>query len=546
LESLSPVIFTLQAHLGGERIYTIELFAEDAQSGKMYIFKTLGQITVLPPSIYEGPSPNLAPLEIQVAAHPDFTLRAITEFPDGKDSPRYVSYYLSSRLPGLGRGEKWVGRIALSASNIAQMRTLLNQTLRAGSSAQPQDVSMRMLSLGTHFFQCLFPREETALFHEALRKAAGRLHTWLIVEDGVTWLPWELLAHDWCGTGQVQFLSERFHVSRWIAGLGPKPYSEVPLGEIALAHYRPQETDQETKDELVEGWQHLLAAHNAFGILQVVKPETPVYGLHLLRYLDPSAEGRSIVARTHTGEAVEGVLENELHRAKLDIHLKRPVVTLGMLAEADQASQTPFEEWLLPERASPFVRAGASAVAGPWWPTSEIADRIFWPTFYDLLMRRVPLGEAVWRARMSVKAVLSQSPDWLAYTLFGDPLAEAYWPETSEGYTVLECLSQDDPLIVGKPYRFRASIRSRPPMWYQDRLVDVEALPQDPRVLFLAPGVLDEIPDPVKMEPIGRIMVQATIELTPQEEGQMTLIARLFNGDERLQVLRLQSRVGRQ
>ncbi len=538
--------FELEAHLCGPRTYTIELFIEDPQSGTRPLVKTSGQITVSPPTIYEGPSPTLTPLEIQVAVHPDFTLRVITEFPDGKDSSRSVSYYLASRLPGLGRGEKLVGRIALSASNIAQMRTLLNQTLRAGSSAQPQDVSMRMLSLGIHFFQRLFPTGETALFHEALRKAAGRLHTWLIVEDGVTWLPWELLAHDWCGTGQVQFLAEQFRISRWIAGLGPKPYSEVPLGEIALAHYRPQEADQETKDERVEGWQHLLAAHNAFGILQVVKPETPVYGLHLLRYLDPSAEGCSIVARAHTGEAVEGVLENELHRAKLDIHLKRPVVTLGMLTETDQASQLPFEEWLLPERALPFVRAGASAVAGPWWPTSEIADRIFWPAFYDLLMRRVPLGEAVWQARMSVKAVLSQNPDWLAYTLFGDPLAEAYWPETSEGYTVLECLSQDDPLIVGKPYRFRASIRSRPPVWYQDRLVDVDSLPEDPRVLFLAPGILDEIPDPVKMEPIGRTMVQATIELTPQEEGQMTLIARLFNGDERLQVLRLQSKVGRQ
>jgi hypothetical protein len=104
----------------------------------------------------------------------------------------------------------------------------------------------------------------------------------------------------------------------------------------------------------------------------------------------------------------------------------------------------------------------------------------------------------------------------------------------------LECLEADDPLVVGKTYRFRASIRNRPPVWYQDRLIEVEGLPRDTSVLFLAPGILDEIPEPIEMEPAGRTMLQATTELTPQRPGEFKLIARLLHGEERLQSLRLQ------
>ncbi len=567
--SESPFIdFKLEAYLCGERTFTVEVFAEDPQSGSKPLVKTSGQITVSPPTIHEGPSPILTALEIQVAAHPDFTLRAITEFVGGKDSTRCIAYYLASRLPGLWRGEKLVGRVVFSAADMIQVRELFSQAMCTMPFSQPEDTRTRMLSLGTYLFNRLFPTEEAAFFHEALRKAAGRLHTWLIVEDGVTWLPWELLVHDWGDTGQPQFLGEQFCISRWIAGLGPKPYSEIPLGEIALAHYRYQEPGHEAEDEVVEGWRRLLIfpfeieygienraieeqtqLHNVtYSILPALKAKTLISGLclHVLRHVDSFFERRGMVVKVPREKNTPDSSENEVNKVKLDVRLKRPVITLGMYTEKIIHPGTFVEEWLLPERALPFVRAGASAVIGPWWPTSEAADRIFWPTFYNLLLQRVPLGESVWRARLAVRDALSQRPDWLAYTLFGDPLAEPYWPELSEGYTALECLSNDDPLIVGKTYHFRASIRSRPPVWYQDRLIDVEALPQDPQVMFLAPRILDEIPEPVKMEPAGRTMVQAIIELTPQEEGQLTLIARLFDGDERLQVLRLQLRVSRQ
>jgi hypothetical protein len=129
--------------------------------------------------------------------------------------------------------------------------------------------------------------------------------------------------------------------------------------------------------------------------------------------------------------------------------------------------------------------------------------------------------------------------DWLAYTLFGDPLARPYYLEMSMGYTTLECLNPDEPLRVGESYTFRASIRTRPPVWHQDRLIQAEEFPQRPQALFLAPGIQTDMPEPVPMTPLGRTMVQATMGLTPQEAGEYSLIVRLLDGEERLQSLRL-------
>jgi len=235
--------------------------------------------------------------------------------------------------------------------------------------------------------------------------------------------------------------------------------------------------------------------------------------------------------------------EKDAEQARLHLRLKRPVVTLSMLSDKGVIADTSNDDWLLPDRVLPFLRAGASAVTGPWWPTSEAADRIFWPTFYDLLSRRLPLGEVVWRARLAVRDALPGRLDWLAYTLFGDPRARAYWPEPSEGYTVLECLNPDDPLRPGNTYTFRVSIRSRPPTWYKDRLVQTEPLPERMQALFLAPGLQNEFSPSVEMTPLGRTMLQATVDLTPPAPGDYPLLAQLLESEEHVKTLQLTLKV---
>jgi formylglycine-generating enzyme required for sulfatase activity len=535
-----PVNFELQAHLCGERSYTVELLAEDPDSGQIHIYQASGHVTVIAPGAGEEQLPIPSPLEVRVAPQPDFVLQIETMLPDGEAGSYHLTYRLNSRLPGMRRHNQEVGSVVLSTIDLARIRALLNEALRQTANAQSKDTRERLLSLGMYLFDRLFPVGGAAAFREAFWQAAERLTTWLIIEDGSIWLPWELVVPYRGGdTAPWRFLSERYHLSRWVEGLGPPLYSEAPMGDVALAHYKVLE--QKDQDKELSAWQQLLNAPGAYGISQVVKPDTPYYGLHVLRHAEDVATRREMVIRDET-HPITLPEEKDVSQARLDLRRKRPVVTLSILGDDNQVDVS-TDDWLLPERVLPFMRAGASAIVGPWWPTCEAADRVFWTTFYDLLARRLPLGEVVWQARLTVRQALPYRSDWLAYTLFGDPRARAYWPEPSEGYTVLECLDPDDPLRPGKTYAFRVSIRSRPPVWYKDRLVQTDALPERMRALFLAPGLQNEFSQPIDMTPLGRTMLQATVDLTPPAPGNYPLLAQLLEDDEHVKTLQLTLKV---
>ncbi len=528
-----PITFELRAYLRGTHSYSIQLFAEDAASGKINIYEATEPITIAPPQKGETRPPMLPSLDVRVAPQPDFVLQVETELPENRNGPRDLIYRLSSRLPDLRLSNQEVGRASLKAGELGQLRTLLLSTLRSCDGVQPEDGRERLLAFGVYLFDRLFPLDQAAAFHEAYWKAANHLTTWLFVEDGVTWIPWELLVpHRGENNLPLRFLGESFQLSRWIE-LGPALYGEVPLGEIALAHYNAPELER--GDEDLSAWKRLLNAPASSGITEVVRQETPFYRLHLLRYAKDQ-EPREIVARGHENTTLSS--DEDARRARLDLRLKRPVVSLSIL-DAGGLKAELARDWPLPDRVMPFLRAGASAVVGPWWPTSEAADRIFWLTFNDLLERRISLGEAVWRSRLAVERSLPHRSDWLAYTLFGDARARGYEPELSEGYTTLERLYSDQPLCPGETCYFRASISKRPSFLHQDRLVHADELPKKPMALFLAPGVQETIPEPVEMKPVGRNTVEALYDITVKDPGDFLLIARLYDGEERLQSLQL-------
>ena len=535
-----PVSFELQAYLRGERAYTIQLLIENPDSGKVKIYETHGKIRVIPPEAPEPRLPILPTLNIRVARKPDLLLQVETELPDGETGSHHLTYYLTSRLTTPPIKEQKIGDAILSRHDLTNIRTLLTQTLQQTTNLQPEDTREQMLSLGTYLFNLLFPANTTTAFHEIFWQAINQLSTWLIIEDGITWLPWEFIVpYHPDKTEPLFFLSEKCQLSRWVEGLGTVRYQEIPLGDLALAQYKISEPEQLKQDEDYQAWRKLLNASSSQGIKPVVKPDTPIYGVHLLRYSSELTQKLDIVPREPTSSASLPEAE-EVRQERLNLRLKRPLVALSTINENGSSP----DYWLLPERVLPFLRAGASAVISSWWATSEAADRIFWSRFYQVFPQRLTLGEAVWRSRLAVKRRLPHSPDWLAYTLFGDPCAKSYEPEPSEGYTALECLNPDEPLHPGKTYYFRASIRSRPPVWYTDRLIQPEELSHQLRALFMAPGLQNTFPEPIPMQLAGYTMRQATLELTPTTPGNYPLLVQLLEGDELVKTLQLNLEVG--
>jgi hypothetical protein len=277
------------------------------------------------------------------------------------------------------------------------------------------------------------------------------------------------------------------------------------------------------------------------GLAQAMHPERPTYGLHLLRHATDLAAWREI-ARREGAEPDLPVEQQDALKGYLDLRAKRPLVTLSLLDGAPGPEQDLFAPWLLPAQAVTFLGAGASAVVGPLWPTSEETDLLFWRSFYRLLEGGLSLGEVVRRARLEVAAAMPEGPDWLAYTLFGDPRARTYWPEESDGYAALECLNPETPLRVGRPYIFEATISSRPPEWYRARVDQVSQLPEDMQALFVAPGL--DLPDvPLPMRRYGRSLLRATLPIIPLRPGDFPLLVYLMQGEETYKTLKLTLKV---
>jgi hypothetical protein len=230
-----------------------------------------------------------------------------------------------------------------------------------------------------------------------------------------------------------------------------------------------------------------------------------------------------------------------VEQSRLHLRLKRPVVAISILQDTGVLG-VEGEGWLLPDRVLPFLRAGASAVVGPWWPTSEAADRIFWPRFYELLYHRLPLGEVVWRARQAVRDALPDSLDGLAYTLFGDPRARAYWPDPSGGYMTLELDSErDGTLRPNRSYALHARVSRRPPEWYHERLVNADSLPDHIQVRFLTLGLAgeDSTNESQELRPAGRTTLQATTDIVATEPGDYLVMAQFLDGNESIKTLQL-------
>jgi hypothetical protein len=73
--------------------------------------------------------------------------------------------------------------------------------------------------------------------------------------------------------------------------------------------------------------------------------------------------------------------------------------------------------------AEKFMGAGAGAFIGSLWAVRSSSAKVFAEEFYrELVTLRQPLGTASLRARQAIAADLGD-PTWLAYTIYGNPLA---------------------------------------------------------------------------------------------------------------------------
>ena len=309
----------------------------------------------------------------------------------------------------------------LPAGWIEQTRNLLEVIMESGGLAK--DAGFRLQSLGGYLYQCVLPPELQVSF----RKLRGA-YTLLIIADQGAALPWELL-HD----GR-NFLGERFIIGRWPQELDDtRPY-EFPIGQVSVAHYAGVAQPQVWADLLKPaGLDELQPDILTSGMLDLTRVET-LRGLHLLRHGKPAGLSSQLDAPIPVAEAGgSGKIEEEVRITKLSLRRNRPLVSLSYLS-AGRAERTLLEEAWVPT----YIRAGCSAFIGPLWAVHPAVEAAFINSFYTVLWSGAALGEAFQTARRMARTVMPNSLDWLAYVLFGDPMARAYRPVKGTGYAVVE------------------------------------------------------------------------------------------------------------
>jgi CHAT domain len=305
--------------------------------------------------------------------------------------------------------------------------------------------------------------------------------TLLIIADQDAWFPWELF-HD-----RQKFLGDRLIIGRWFWELEKaRPY-EFPVGAVNVAHYASVEQP--------ELWTQLLHSSGApppvpmeAGIFNDMNLLESIRGLHLIRYGQSVEAANRQDVPVQVGSSEVEDIERKVQPAKLSLRRNHPLVSLSYV-NAGQVELTALEQtW-----ASSFVRAGCSAFIGSLWAVRSQVEVAFVGAFYQSLWAGQTLGVAFNTARRLAQTVVPESWDWLAYVLFGDPMARPYRPVSGQGYAVVEAIGQeiDDPVAPGSTVRFRVSLRRTPPVWYENRLMEVaeDLTFEDLRVFLVTSGL---------------------------------------------------------
>ena len=455
LSQTQTACFRLTALRPGSTTITAEIYQGDTFETTL---ETIIQVTGLEEATFLDTNIKTEPRPV---SHPDLVLQVQTRWNETASACTFRYHLKSFRTaPFLRSGILYQSRL-LSSSWLQQVYNLLQTELETLSTALPVNGRSHLTSLGQYLFQHLLPPDLQADLCNLNRYQALTLQ---ILADQDAQFPWPLLH-----TGR-EFLAERFIIGNWLWVLNNTQPYEFPVGAVNLAHYSTVEHP--------EVWATLLEPPGApsplvlaDGVLDDPVSIEAMRGLHLLRLGQSDTDASRQDFPIPLDEAIEEQsLDQKVRPIKLNLRRNRPLVTLSFLRNGEPELTDLSQTW-----ASTFLRAGCSAFVGPLWTVNSTTEAAFISSFYHALWTGDSLGGAFHTARRLARATNPESMDWLAYCLFGDPMARPYCPVPGQGYAVVEPVGQDiaDPIVPGSTVRFRVSLRRTPPVWHDERVIEV-------------------------------------------------------------------------
>lgn len=366
--------------------------------------------------------------------HPD--LRLLVHH-DAAASGNALSYQLEVQNPRLGLSFDSYPSMSLTGDPLVHFKTLFRtiERLSQHDAEARRMAEERLGNMGVALFEAILPldlrrRLWSLVVPEGKDPASVPV---LQVISNESWIPWELLKlqdPDPQGDGSGPFLVDAFATTRWLEG-HPETL-ELPLRDLAL---------------VVPGDSSLPSAADEREIVRALASGERRVTQLPARFLDVTS---ALASGRYDGWHFAGhglaVGENpELWSLQLEIGEQlTPIDLRGQARKLGQARPLVFLNACHSARggfaltgigglAKAFLQAGAGAFIGSHWALADNRAPAFAHAFYQLLLRDLPIGEAVRQARKQIRAEFPGDPTWLAYTVFAHPAARCREIPVREG-----------------------------------------------------------------------------------------------------------------
>jgi hypothetical protein len=296
-------------------------------------------------------------------------------------------------------------------------------------------IDYKLRSEGKQLFLDLFSLQ----LQNELHKFGDRITTVLIKTDGHH-VPWEMILLPATADRPEEFLSQRYHVTRWTEGF--RPAKEICLRKmvyVAPAYQQGQRLPFAANEVTF-----LRSIQGPFGIQATEVDAFPLpvfdaidntpfdvfhYVGHAVQAAAKSADFSSLQLQTEEKE-VQGTLKrisrmlepNDLLGKGPRWSPRRPLIFLN-------ACQTGRQDLGLVRPggwASAVLRSQAGAFVGTLWSVRDSAAFAFCQAFYNALLAEKTFGASATIARNVVAA--TGDPSWLAYVVYAHPNAKLTHP----------------------------------------------------------------------------------------------------------------------
>lgn len=244
----------------------------------------------------------------------------------------------------------------------------------------------------------------------------------VIIQSEEPSIPWELCrlqGREGDAIVDGPFLAEGYRVTRWIPGIGTKP--DLHISRIGLVVPRDSGLDMTRLErtfvsDLAQGSRTVEEIPSTYVDVKRALASGSFDCLHFSGHGAAADTANADRARIELEDG-QALYPEDLSGSTMNLGRLRPLVFLN----ACQVGRSGLALTGIGGWARRFLEAQAAAFVGTYWSVGDEAAYDFATSFYNGLLGGSTLAEAVNVAREAARAIGDAT--WLAYTVYGDPLA---------------------------------------------------------------------------------------------------------------------------